>query len=159
MHLLRTALPGGSCGSVSCVSTYILFIIPCSPVDVTKPPTYTKSETRAISPISTPRLTWGSSSNNRAADRRCPKCRIELLTSEKPGFCCGRDGNRFSAVQRLPQLPPEFDVFLRSPDISKLSWKLNLIFPHRSLVLAGGPPIKSQTRSRLLRRTAPQHSS
>ena len=67
-------------------------------------------------------------SNNRAADRPCPKCRIELLTGEKPGFCCGRDGNRFSAVQRLPQLPPEFDVFLRSPDISKLSRKLNLIF-------------------------------
>src|ERR1700753_1839902 len=41
MHLLRTALPGGSCGSVFCVSTYVFFIIPCSPIDVTKHPTYT----------------------------------------------------------------------------------------------------------------------
>ena len=72
MHLLPTALPGGSCGSVFCVSTYIFFIILCSPIDVTKPPTYTMSETWAISPISTPRLTLGLSSKNRAADRRCP---------------------------------------------------------------------------------------
>ena len=81
-----------------------------------------------IGPISTPRLTWGSSSNNRAADRRCHTCGVELLTGEKAGFCCGPNGNRFTAVQPLPPLPDEFNTFLNSPDISRLSRKLNLIF-------------------------------
>jgi len=81
-----------------------------------------------IAPISTPRLTWGSSSNNRNTDRRCPTCNIQLLTGEKAGFCCGSNGNRYSAVQPLPPLPDEFNAFIESPDISALSRKLNLIF-------------------------------
>ena len=51
-----------------------------------------------------------------------------LLTGERAGFCCGPNGNRYSAVQPLPPLPNEFNTFLNSPDISKLSRKLNLIF-------------------------------
>lgn len=86
------------------------------------------SDTWMIAPISTPRLTWGSSSNNHAADRRCPTCGVILLTGEKAGFCCGPNGNRYSAIQPLPPLPDEFNTFLNSPDISKLSRKLNLIF-------------------------------
>ena len=86
------------------------------------------SDTWKIAPISTPRLSWGSSVNNRAADRRCRTCGIELLTGEKTGFCCGPNGNRYSSIQPLPALPDEFDTFLRSPDISRLSRKLNLIF-------------------------------
>ena len=85
-------------------------------------------DTWAIDPISEPLLTWGSSPNNRTRDRRCPTCRIELLTGENAGFCCGTNGNRFIAVPPLPDLPIEFNVFLHSRDISKLSRKLNLIF-------------------------------
>lgn len=81
-----------------------------------------------IAQISAPQLTWGSSSNNRNADRRCSTCGIELLTGEKAGFCCGSNGNRYSAVEPLPPLPDEFNVFINSPDISALSRKLNLIF-------------------------------
>ena len=86
------------------------------------------SNTWVIGPISTPQLAWGSSSNNRAANRRCPICGIVLLTGEKAGFCCGPNGNRYFAIQPLPPLPDEFNIFLNSPDISRLSRKLNLIF-------------------------------
>ena len=85
-------------------------------------------DTWKIAPISTQRLTWGSSSNNRNTDRRCSTCGIELLTGEKAGFCCGSNGNCYSAVQPLPPLPDEFNAFINSPDISTLSRKLNLIF-------------------------------
>jgi len=81
-----------------------------------------------IAPISTPRLAWGSSSNNRSADRRCHICGVVLLTGERAGFCCGPNGNRYPAIQPLPPLPDEFGTFLSSPDISRLSRKLNLIF-------------------------------
>ena len=86
------------------------------------------SDTWMIAPISAPRLTWGSSSNNHTTDRRCRTCGVVLLTGEKAGFCCGPNGNRYSAIEPLPPLPNEFDIFLNSPDISKLSRKLNLIF-------------------------------
>jgi len=86
------------------------------------------SDTWKIGPISTQRLTWGLSSNNRTTDRRCRTCGIELLTGERAGFCCGPNGNRYSAIQPLPPLPDEFNTFLNSPDISRLSRKLNLIF-------------------------------
>ena len=86
------------------------------------------SDTWKIAPISTPRLTWGTSSNNRATDRRCRTCGVELLTGERAGFCCGPNGNRYTAIQRLPPLPDEFNTFLNSPDVSRLSRKLNLIF-------------------------------
>ena len=91
------------------------------------------SDTWKIAPISKPLLTWGSSSNNGARDRRCLTCRIELLTGEKPGFCCGPDGKHFSAVKRLPPFPDQFETFLRSRDISKLSRKPNLIFSFASM--------------------------
>jgi len=81
-----------------------------------------------IGPISTVRLHWGSSPNNRSADRRCRKCKVVLLTGERAGFCCGPNGNRYSSVQPLPSLPNEFNTFLNSSDISRLSRKLNLIF-------------------------------
>ena len=81
-----------------------------------------------IGPISTVRLHWGSSPNNRSANRQCQKCKVILLTGERAGFCCGPNGNRYSSVQHLPPLPDEFNTFLSSPNISKLSRKLNLIF-------------------------------
>lgn len=76
--------------------------------------TATMSNTWVIGPISTPQLAWGSSSNNRAANRRCPICGIVLLTGEKAGFCCGLNGNHYSAIQPLPPLPDEFNIFLNS---------------------------------------------
>ncbi|KAF9791126.1 hypothetical protein BJ322DRAFT_999860, partial [Thelephora terrestris] len=86
------------------------------------------SDTWNIAPLSTPRLTWGASINNHATNKQCQTCGIELLTGERAGFCCGPNGNRYSAIQPLPPLPDEFNIFLRSPDISRLSRKLNLIF-------------------------------
>ena len=85
-------------------------------------------DTWKIGLISTPRLHWGSSPNNRSANRRCHTCGVVLLTGEKAGFCCGPNGNRYLSVRPLPPLPDEFQIFLRSPDISALSRKLNLIF-------------------------------
>ena len=86
------------------------------------------SDTWKIAPIPTQRLTWGPSSTKRGTDRRCHTCGVELLTGEKAGFCCGPRGNRYAAVDPLPSLPDEFNTFLNSPDISRLSRKLNLIF-------------------------------
>ena len=86
------------------------------------------SNTWMIGPISTPQLTWGSFSNYQAADRWCHTYGVELLTGEKAGFCCGPNSNRFTVVQPLPPLPDELNTFLNSPDISRLSQKLNLIF-------------------------------
>jgi len=83
-------------------------------------------DTWKIAPISTQKLTWGPT--RRGTDRECKTCGVELLTGEKPGFCCGPNGNRYSAIDPLPPLPDEFNTFLNSPDISRLSRKLNLIF-------------------------------
>ena len=89
------------------------------------------SEIWRIAPIATPRLYWGSSQKNHS--RKCPTCGVILLTGERPGFCCGPNGSRYATVQRLPSLPDEFNTFLNSPDISKLSRKLNLIFSFASM--------------------------
>ncbi|KAF9645225.1 hypothetical protein BDM02DRAFT_3101705, partial [Thelephora ganbajun] len=86
------------------------------------------SDTWKISPISTPQLNWSSSLNNCTADRRCHMCGVEFLTGERAGFCCGPNGSHYSAIEPLPLLPDEFNTFLNSPDISRLSQKLNLIF-------------------------------
>ena len=86
------------------------------------------SDTWKIAPIPTQRLTWGPSSTKCGTDRRCHTCGVELLTGEKAGFCCGPRGNHYAAVDPLPSLPNEFNTFLNSPDISRLSRKLNLIF-------------------------------
>ena len=93
-----------------------------------------------IGPIATPLLRWGSSQNNRSVTRKCPTCGVILLTGEKPGFCCGPNGNRYATVQRLPPLPDEFNIFLNSPDISGLSRKLNLIFSFAAMELTHAFP-------------------
>ena len=53
---------------------------------------------------------------------------VRAAWNEKAGFCCGPNGNRYAAINPLPALPDEFNTFLNSPDISRLSQKLNLIF-------------------------------
>ena len=126
---------------------YLLFFSPSAPLplwlivfgaNLYKPPYLAREKysvpshfmrnTWVIGPISTPRLTWGSSSNNRNTDRQCRICGVVLLTGEKAGFCCGPKGNRYPAIRPLPPLPEEFETFLSSPDVSRLSRKLNLIF-------------------------------
>ena len=56
-----------------------------------------------------------------------------LLTGEKPGFCCGPNGNRYFLIPALPPLPPEYDVLINDQNISRLSRRLNLIFSFAAL--------------------------
>ena len=79
----------------------------------------------AIGGISTPSFAWGRHS--------CPTCNIALLTGERPGFCCGPNGNRFLAIPPLPPLPYEYNTFIHEPTISRMSRKLNLVFSFASL--------------------------
>lgn len=88
----------------------------------------TMSDTWIIAPISTLQLTWGLSSNNHAAARQCPTCGIMLLTSEKAGFAVVQTAIVSLLSNLSPPLPDEFNTFLNSPDISRVSQKLNLIF-------------------------------
>ena len=115
-------------GWPNCTCTCILSMTLFANITPFPAPRLNMPDIWSIAPISTPRLTWGSSPKNRTRDRQCQTCRVELLTGEKAGFCCGPNGNRYLAIQPLPPLPDEFNVFLKSPDISKLSWKLDLIF-------------------------------
>ena len=56
------------------------------------------------------RLEWGGLHN--AIPHICLTCQIPLLTGETPGFCCGPNRRRFHDVRPLPELPPEYDIFL-----------------------------------------------
>ncbi|KDQ49077.1 hypothetical protein JAAARDRAFT_143926, partial [Jaapia argillacea MUCL 33604] len=84
-----------------------------------------------IGAISTPRLRWGEVRAGHT--HHCPTCEIDLLTGEDPGWCCGKNGKFFNNVPPLPPLPPEFDIFINDPRISKESHILNLIFSFASL--------------------------
>ena len=86
-----------------------------------------------IGPISSPHLQWGSVSNNHSITRTCKTCGVVLLTGERPGFCCGPNGNRFALIPALPPLPPEYDTIINDPKISHLSRRLNLIFSFAAL--------------------------
>lgn len=86
-----------------------------------------------IGPISSPVLQWGATQNNRGAIHACKTCGVVLLTGERPGFCCGPKGNRFSLIPPLPPLPAEYDAIINNPSISRLSRRLNLIFSFAAL--------------------------
>src|SRR6266849_1662093 len=77
------------------------------------------------------RLIWGNV--RRDVIHKCPTCGVVLLTGERPGFCCGPNGSRFSDVKALPPLPAEFAQFIHDPNISKLSRQLNLILSFAAL--------------------------
>jgi hypothetical protein len=84
-----------------------------------------------IVPFSCPTLRWGAIWNR--IPHLCPFCHVILLTGEKHSFCCGPNGNHFQAIPPLPALPQDFDMFINDPQISHLSWNLNLIFSFVSL--------------------------
>lgn len=86
-----------------------------------------------IGPISSPRLQWGVVTNNRGSTHACRICGVILLTGERPGFCCGRNGDRFALIPPLPPLPPEYNTIVNDPSISRLSRRLNLIFAFAAL--------------------------
>ena len=86
-----------------------------------------------IGPISSPRLNWGTVTNNNANVHACRICGVILLTGERPGFCCGPNGNRFALIPPLPALPPEYNILIHDPNISRLSRRLNLIFSFAAL--------------------------
>jgi hypothetical protein len=72
-----------------------------------------------ISPIKTPKLQWGSIRSN--TPHHYKHCQIELLTGEKAGFCCGRNGKYANVPTPLPPMPEQYDAFLNHPHISSLS--------------------------------------
>jgi hypothetical protein len=91
----------------------------------------TAMSTWSIGPIKSPTLTWGQQNGNNIY--QCPYCHILLLTGERPGFCCGKNGQYLSSVPSLPPLPEQYAVFLHHPQISSYSRILNLIFSFTSL--------------------------
>ncbi|TFK67605.1 hypothetical protein BDN72DRAFT_748301, partial [Pluteus cervinus] len=92
--------------------------------------------------ISSPRMKWGGPNGQ----RRCPNCGLQLLTGEKPGFCC-RPRRQSSRPQPLPPLPDEFAPFLCHPDLSRLSRVLNLVFSFASLETTHPFPAMDRARS------------
>ena len=84
-----------------------------------------------ISPIPTPKLTWGHVYSGR--QHACPHCHVILLTGERPGFCCGPNGKYAHSVAPLPPLPDEYDTFLNDPRLSGSSRPLNLLFSFASM--------------------------
>lgn len=116
-----------------------------------------------IGPITTPRLQWGA--YIRRKKHECPMCGIELLTGEKPGFCCGPEGSKFQEVTPLPPLPAEYDVFINDPQISKKSRVLNLTFSFASLEsthdfpkIGGGPSFVAM-EGKIYHRVRPNHQN
>ncbi|PPQ85813.1 hypothetical protein CVT24_002342 [Panaeolus cyanescens] len=114
-----------------------------------------------IGPISDMRLTWGTIRGG--TPHECPYCHISLLTGETPGFCCGPNGSRLHDVPPLPPLPPEYNTFINSPDISSLSRVLNLIFSFAALEtthnfpnIPNGPAFVS-IQGRVYHRIRPNH--
>ncbi len=84
-----------------------------------------------ITPLRRVTLSWAAIKNG--VPHRCPYCKIDLLTGEDPGFCCGPKGSRLHDVSPLPELPPEYGLFINDPSLSKLSRKLNLLFTFAAL--------------------------
>ena len=116
-----------------------------------------------IGPIKSPTLVWGERKANNV--HQCPFCHILLLTGERPGFCCGKDGQYLITVPPLPPLPEQYAVFLDDPQISSLSRILNLIFSFASLETThqfpdiNGPPGFVAIQGRVYHRVRPSHSN
>lgn len=93
--------------------------------------------------------------------RHCRFCGIPLLTGERLGFCCGKNGSHRNDVRDLPPLPPEFNVFLNHPNIASLSRILNLIFSFAALESSAlfphnaGPPGFFAIQGKLYHRIRP----
>src|ERR1700732_1645817 len=79
-----------------------------------------------IGPIKSPVLIWGDVRSGHV--HQCQFCPLPLLTGERAGFCCDKDGQFLNSIPPLPPLPPEYNVFLLDLNISSKSQVLNLIF-------------------------------
>jgi Helitron helicase-like domain at N-terminus len=105
-------------------------------------------------------LTWGS---NHLGLHRCRYCRIELLTGENSGFCCGLKGSRRDDVQPLPPPPPQYMQFINDSRISGLSRTLNLLFSFAALESThpfphiAGPPGFVAIQGKIYHRVRPSH--
>ncbi|CDO69901.1 hypothetical protein BN946_scf184884.g60 [Trametes cinnabarina] len=113
--------------------------------------------------ISSPSLKWGEL--RQGQHHQCPTCHIILLTGEKPGFCCGPKGRRYTDVAPLPPLPFEYEVFIHHPKLSFLSRTLNLVFSFASLETTAefprfeGDPGFVAIQGRIYHRIRPQHTN
>lgn len=93
--------------------------------------------------ISGSRFEWGARSLRQVDDVRCCKhCRIELLSGERSGWCCGPNGNKLASYVPLPPLPLLYEFFIHDPTISEKSRYLNLMFSFASMEATGtvNPP-------------------
>ena len=114
-----------------------------------------------IGPIKLPALVWGERRGDNV--HQCPFCHILLLTGERPGFCCGKNGRYLNKVPPLPPLPEQYNIFLHHPQISSLSRILNLIFSFASLETThqfpeiSGPPGFVAIQGRVYHRVRPSH--
>src|ERR1700731_60049 len=106
-------------------------------------------------------LHWGDV--HRGSVHQCRICHVILLTGERPGFCCGRNGSRYHHVRPLPPLPIEYDTFVNHPRISALSRILNLIFSFAALETTHafpaqtGPPGFVAIQGKVYHRIRPTH--
>jgi hypothetical protein len=122
-----------------------------------------ESSTWFIAPIKTPFLTWGE--RRGTSIHCCPYCGLHLLTGERPGFCCGKEGQYLQQIPPLPPLPPQYDVFITHPQISSLSRVLNLIFSFAALETThefpeiAGPPGFFAVQGRVYHRVRPNHEN
>ena len=109
-------------------------------------------------------LVWGLRRRNQT--HKCSWCGLLLLTGERPGFCCGRNGKYMNDPARLPPLPIQFSAFLNDPRISSYSRLLNLIFSFAALEstqefpsFGPGPPAFVAVAGRIYHRVRPDHNN
>lgn len=99
----------------------------------TSEPQTSTEHTWEIGPISSADLQWGAATRSHSGRHECPSCKITLLTGERPGFCCGPEGNRFALILPLPPLPEEYNLIISDEKSSRLSRRLNLMFSFAAL--------------------------
>ena len=116
-----------------------------------------------IGPIKSPTLTWAEKRGMNI--HQCRYCGLHLLTGERAGFCCGKQGQYLLEIPPLPPLPPQYNVFITHPQISSLSRILNLIFSFASLETTHpfpevtGPPGFFAIQGRVYHRVRPSHEN
>ena len=116
-----------------------------------------------IGPIKSPTLTWAEKRGMNI--HQCRYCGLHLLTGERAGFCCGKQGQYLLEIPPLPPLPPQYNVFITHPQISSLSRILNLIFSFASLETTHpfpevtGPPGFFAIQGRVYHRVRPNHEN
>ena len=151
------------CICIQFLSNFTSYVIIISFPAPENPIKRTSMSTWLIGPIKSPTLVWGERKANNV--HQCPFCHILLLTGERPGFCCGKDGQYLITVPPLPPLPEQYAVFLDDPQISSLSRILNLIFSFASLETThqfpdiNGPPGFVAIQGHVYHQVRPSHSN